>query len=174
MEMGSELSKTDDIDQDDEGNDDCEQKSCQLGARQYKHPIAIHAGKPKNGLKEALRAGIGKIKRLSLCETTLEKATKSYGIDLVRFTQKNILRVYPKWTRVTSSNFNPLTGWMHEAQMVAFNLQVRMRCFLQGNSVDGFSGSKSFLIMSCGVYVGICEAKGLRCNERDSICVTKQ
>ncbi|XP_028125434.1 phosphoinositide phospholipase C 2-like isoform X3 [Camellia sinensis] len=115
----------DDIDQDDEGNDDCEQKSCQLGARQYKHPIAIHAGKPKNGLKEALRAGIGKIKRLSLCETTLEKATKSYGIDLVRFTQKNILRVYPKWTRVTSSNFNPLTGWMHEAQMVAFNLQVR-------------------------------------------------
>ncbi|GMP69295.1 hypothetical protein CsSME_00028612 [Camellia sinensis var. sinensis] len=46
-------------------------------------------------MKEALRAGIGKIKRLSLSETTLEKATKSYGIDLVRFTQKNIMRVYP-------------------------------------------------------------------------------
>ncbi|THF99000.1 hypothetical protein TEA_030178 [Camellia sinensis var. sinensis] len=64
----------DDTDQDDEGSDDCEQKSCQLGARQYKHLIAIHAGKPKNELKEALRAGIGKIKCLSLSETTLEKA----------------------------------------------------------------------------------------------------
>ncbi|KAF5960569.1 hypothetical protein HYC85_001778 [Camellia sinensis] len=103
MEMGSELSKTgptekdssseavsgkespdlaveldpddkDDTDQDDEGSDDCEQKSCQLGARQYKHLIAIHAGKPKNELKEALRAGIGKIKCLSLSETTPEKA----------------------------------------------------------------------------------------------------
>ncbi|GMP47323.1 hypothetical protein CsSME_00015111 [Camellia sinensis var. sinensis] len=71
-------------DRDDEGSDGCEQKSCQLGARQYKHLIAIHAGKPKNGLKEALRAGIGKIKRLSLSETTLEKAAESYGIDLVR------------------------------------------------------------------------------------------
>lgn len=41
-----------------------------------------------------------------------------------RFTQKNILRVYPKGTRFNSSNYNPLLGWMHGAQMVAFNMQV--------------------------------------------------
>lgn len=41
-----------------------------------------------------------------------------------RFTQKNILRVYPKGTRVNSSNFKPLAAWMHGAQMVAFNMQV--------------------------------------------------
>lgn len=41
-----------------------------------------------------------------------------------RFTQRNILRVFPKGTRVTSSNFKPMTGWMHGAQMVAFNMQV--------------------------------------------------
>ncbi|XP_028126047.1 phosphoinositide phospholipase C 2-like [Camellia sinensis] len=98
-------------DRDDEGSDGCEQKSCQLGARQYKHLIAIHVGKPKNGLKEALRAGIGKIKRLSLSETTLEKAAESYGIDLVRFTQKNILRVYPKGTRVSIPKAN-FISWL--------------------------------------------------------------
>jgi hypothetical protein len=43
---------------------------------------------------------------------------------LYRFTQRNILRVYPKGTRVNSSNYNPLIGWMHGAQMVAFNMQV--------------------------------------------------
>jgi len=41
-----------------------------------------------------------------------------------RFTQRNILRVYPKGTRIDSSNYNPLIGWMHGAQMVAFNMQV--------------------------------------------------
>lgn len=34
------------------------------------------------------------------------------------------MRVYPKATRIDSSNFNPLVGWMHGAQMVAFNMQV--------------------------------------------------
>lgn len=34
------------------------------------------------------------------------------------------MRIYPKGTRVTSSNYNPLPGWMHGAQMVALNMQV--------------------------------------------------
>ncbi|CAL5407477.1 unnamed protein product [Camellia sinensis] len=149
---------SDDTDQDDEGSDGCEQKSCQLGARQYKHLIAIHAGKPKNGLKEALRAGIEKIKRLSLSETALEKAAESYGTDLVRFTQKNFLRVYPKATRVTSSNFNPLTAWMHGAQMVAFNLQMlvygygKSLCLMHGmfrsNGECGYVKKPDFLMMN--------------------------
>lgn len=42
-----------------------------------------------------------------------------------RFTQRNLLRIYPKGTRVTSSNYNPFLGWVHGAQMVAFNMQVR-------------------------------------------------
>ena len=41
-----------------------------------------------------------------------------------RFTQKNILRIYPKQTRLNSSNYSPFVGWMHGAQMVAFNMQV--------------------------------------------------
>ena len=43
-----------------------------------------------------------------------------------RFTQRNLLRIYPKGTRIGSSNYNPLVGWMHGAQMVALNMQVRL------------------------------------------------
>jgi hypothetical protein len=40
------------------------------------------------------------------------------------FTHRNMLRIYPKGTRFNSSNYNPFLGWVHGAQMVAFNMQV--------------------------------------------------
>ncbi|KMT18205.1 hypothetical protein BVRB_2g023760 [Beta vulgaris subsp. vulgaris] len=112
-------------DQDDE---DCDtgsesSKSGQLVSPQYKRLIAIHAGKPKNGLRESLRTGLDKLRRLSLSEQALERAASNYAPDVVRFTQKNFLRIYPKGTRIRSSNYEPLVGWMHGAQMVAFNMQ---------------------------------------------------
>ena len=36
------------------------------------------------------------------------------------------MRVYPKGIRFDSSNYNPLIAWTHGAQMVAFNMQVRI------------------------------------------------
>ncbi|KAG8380820.1 hypothetical protein BUALT_Bualt06G0056200 [Buddleja alternifolia] len=109
-------------DSDDEESD--QQKSGNLGASEYKRLIAIHAGNTKHvGLRRSLRTKIDRFKRLSVSEQGLEKAAELYTTDVVRFTQKNILRVYPKGTRVTSSNFRPINGWMHGAQMVAFNMQ---------------------------------------------------
>lgn len=55
-----------------------------LGPPQYKHLIAIHAGKPKKGLREALRGGIDKVERLSMSEKELQRAATYYGTDLVR------------------------------------------------------------------------------------------
>jgi phosphatidylinositol phospholipase C delta len=103
-------------------------EECEFGLQSqpsvaYESLIAIHAGKPKGGLKEALKVEIGKVRRLSLSEQALEKAAETHGVDVVRFTQQNILRVYPKGTRFNSSNYKPLVGWMHGAQMVAFNMQ---------------------------------------------------
>ncbi|CAI9298025.1 unnamed protein product [Lactuca saligna] len=89
----------------------------------YKQLIAIHAGKPKGGLKDALKVENDEVRRLSLVEQALEKAVENHGHDVVRFSQKNILRIYPKGTRITSSNYKPLIGWLHGAQMVAFNMQ---------------------------------------------------
>ncbi|CAN4085166.1 unnamed protein product [Withania somnifera] len=110
-------------DQDDEDNDTSNNQSSQPGAPHYKRLIAIRAGKAKHGVKHALTDETIKFNRLSLDEQALEKAAANHGKDLIRFTQRNILRVFPKGTRVTSSNFKPMTGWMNGAQMVAFNMQ---------------------------------------------------
>ncbi|XP_077217409.1 phosphoinositide phospholipase C 2-like isoform X2 [Tasmannia lanceolata] len=108
---------------DEENHEDGDHKLHQRLAPEYKQLIAIHAGKQKGGVKDWLKVDPSKVKRLSLSEVELEKIAITYGTDLVRFTQRNLLRVYPKGTRVNSSNYNPLIGWMHGAQMVAFNMQ---------------------------------------------------
>lgn len=114
----------DDLDgNDDDDDDDDEDKSKINAPPQYKHLIAIHAGKPKGGITECLKVDPDKVRRLSLSEEQLEKAVEKYAKQIVRFTQHNLLRIYPKGTRVTSSNYNPLVGWSHGAQMVAFNMQ---------------------------------------------------
>ncbi|GLJ37867.1 hypothetical protein SUGI_0770380 [Cryptomeria japonica] len=93
-------------------------------APEYKRLITIRAGKPKGGsLKDAIKVDEKQVRRVSLSEPQLEKAASSHSSHLVRFTQKNILRVYPKGTRVDSSNYNPLIAWFHGAQMVALNMQ---------------------------------------------------
>ncbi|XP_050387700.1 phosphoinositide phospholipase C 2-like isoform X2 [Argentina anserina] len=117
IELDEEESK------EEEDVEDVESKSPQNVAPEYKRLIAIHAGKPKGGLSECLKVDPNKVRRLSLSEQQLEKASDTYGKDIVRFTQRNILRVYPKGIRVDSSNYNPMIGWSHGAQMVAFNMQ---------------------------------------------------
>ncbi|KAH6769102.1 phospholipase C 2 [Perilla frutescens var. frutescens] len=95
----------------------------QSTAPEYRRLIAIHAGKGKGGMQDWLRVDPNKVRRLSLSEQELEKAVITQAHDIVRFTQRNLLRVYPKGIRFDSSNYNPLIGWMHGAQMVALNMQ---------------------------------------------------
>ncbi|KAG6758224.1 hypothetical protein POTOM_038562 [Populus tomentosa] len=123
-------------------------------APEYKRLIAIPAGKPKGGLEECLKVDPDKARRLSLSEQQLENAAETHGKEIVRFTQRNILRVYPKGIRVNSSNYNPLIGWMHGAQMVAFNMQGygRSLWIMQGmfraNGGCGFVKKPDFLLKS--------------------------
>ncbi|XP_054818300.1 phosphoinositide phospholipase C 2-like [Prosopis cineraria] len=90
---------------------------------EYRNLIAIHAGKPKGSVEHWLLTGQSRVRRVSLSEQELEDIANTYGKDLVRFTQNNLLRIYPKGTRLDSSNYNPMIGWSHGAQMVAFNMQ---------------------------------------------------
>ncbi|KAF3433437.1 hypothetical protein FNV43_RR24539 [Rhamnella rubrinervis] len=108
---------------DEEDHDVGDPKCQQTEPPEYKGLIAIHAGKPKGGLNECLKVDPDKVRRLSLSEQQLEKAIETHGKEIVRFTQRNILRIYPKGIRFDSSNYNPMIGWMHGAQMVAFNMQ---------------------------------------------------
>lgn len=67
-----------------EETDECESEVCLPGPA-YKRLIAIHAGKPKGGLKEALKIEVEKVRRLSLSEQALEKAAEFHGTDVVRY-----------------------------------------------------------------------------------------
>ncbi|XP_058787600.1 phosphoinositide phospholipase C 2-like isoform X2 [Vicia villosa] len=142
----------DEDDLNEEEDSDEEEKPRQNVSDEYRRLIAIHAGKPKGGLVEGLKVDPDKVRRLSLSESQLEKAAETYGKEIVRFTQRNILRVYPKGTRITSSNYNPLIGWMHGAQMVAFNMQGygRSLWLMQGmfkaNGGCGFVKKPDFLL----------------------------
>ncbi|MED6192290.1 hypothetical protein PIB30_008815 [Stylosanthes scabra] len=95
---------------------------CDNKSPDYKSLITIQNRKLKGSLKDKLNPD-GELRRLSWSEKTLLKALESHGTDIVRFTQKNILRVYPSAMRVKSTNFKPHIGWIYGAQMVAFNMQ---------------------------------------------------
>ncbi|KAG8390112.1 hypothetical protein BUALT_Bualt01G0049700 [Buddleja alternifolia] len=149
--------KDDDLDgEGDEDDEDEEEdpKSEQNAAPEYKRLIAIHAGKGKGGMQDWLRVDPDKVRRLSLSEQELEKAIDTYGKDIVRFTQRNLLRVYPKGIRFDSSNYNPLIGWMHGAQMVAFNMQGYgrslwlMHGMFKANGGCGYVKKPDFLLKS--------------------------
>ncbi|XVE99760.1 hypothetical protein REPUB_Repub03eG0228800 [Reevesia pubescens] len=147
-----------DLDEDDEEDLEDGDKSQHNQAPEYKRLIAIHAGKPKGGLEECLRVDPDKVRRLSLSEQQLEKASETHGKQIVRFTQRNILRVYPKGIRFDSSNYNPLIGWTHGAQMVAFNMQGHgrslwlMHGMFKTNGGCGYVKKPDFLLNSNEVF----------------------
>ncbi|WOL08486.1 phosphoinositide phospholipase C 2-like [Canna indica] len=144
----------DDEDDMDDGNsdDNDDQKVRQNPPLEYKRLITIRAGKPKGHISEALKDDPDKVRRLSLSEQELEKAAATHGADLIRFTQRNLLRIYPKGTRFNSSNYNPFVGWIHGAQMVAFNMQGYgrslwlMHGFYKANGGCGYIKKPDFLM----------------------------
>ncbi|KAL2500503.1 Phosphoinositide phospholipase C 2 [Forsythia ovata] len=138
--------------QDEEDQQDENHSLQQNAAPEYKKLIAIRAEKMKGGIKAWVRVDSQKAHRVSLNEEKLENAVKTHGTDIVRFTQRNLMRVYPKASRIDSSNFNPLNGWMHGAQMVAFNMQGHgrslwlMQGMFRANGGCGYVKKPEFLL----------------------------
>lgn len=122
-------------------------------APEYKRLITIRAGKPKGvSLKDAIKVDGKQVKRVSLSEPQLQKVARSHPTHVVRFTHKNFLRIYPKGIRIDSSNYNPLVGWTHGAQMVASNMQGYGRQlwlvhgFFRANGGCGYVKKPDFLL----------------------------
>lgn len=145
----SEKSEDEHVDHDSENDSDG--NSMHEKPPEYKNLITI-PGVPRGEVKESLKVDPNKVCRLSWSEQTLAKATTSYATDIVRFTQKNILRIFPKLTRFNSSNYDPLTGWMHGAQMVALNMQGHgkplwfMHGMFKANGGCGYVKKPEFLL----------------------------
>ena len=61
----------------------------------------------------------------SLSENTANKMFKRDGmIDLIKHNRTHLVRVYPKGTRVSSTNFVPQQYWSAGIQLVALNWQT--------------------------------------------------
>ncbi|KAI8574019.1 hypothetical protein RHMOL_Rhmol01G0321300 [Rhododendron molle] len=119
---GSAVKDGIEVDDEDESDEEEDPQDEDVQA-EYRSLIAIHAGKLKGGTVNWFVNDPAKVRRLSLSEQDLENAVKTHATDIVRFTQRNLLRVYPKGIRFDSSNYDPFIGWAHGAQMVAFNMQ---------------------------------------------------
>ncbi|XVF69008.1 hypothetical protein PTKIN_Ptkin11bG0046400 [Pterospermum kingtungense] len=147
-DLSDNESVTNPLDEGEHVPDEDEEKA----VTQYRQIIAIHAGKLKGGLDNWLSDDPRKVRRLSLSEQELESAAKTHGTKIVRFTQRNLLRVFPKGTRLDSSNYNPFVGWMHGAQMVAFNMQGQgkhlwiMQGMFRANGRCGYVKKPDFLL----------------------------
>ncbi|KAH7549883.1 hypothetical protein JRO89_XS13G0099000 [Xanthoceras sorbifolium] len=148
--------ESDDNDKDQlDGGEFVEYVDEEKAAPEYRKLIAIHAMKLRGGLEKILRnIDPYQVSRLSMSEQQLENAVNNnLGADIVRFTQRNLLRVYPKGTRITSSNYNPFVGWEHGAQMVAFNMQgigkhLRiMQGMFRANGGCGYVKKPDFLLV---------------------------
>lgn len=121
---------------------------------EYKHLISIQARKRKGGIKEWFKSYPDKVQRISLNEEKFEKVLIAHGADIVRFTQNNLVRIFPKAIRFDSSNYNPLLGWMHGAQMVALNMQGHdrflwlMKGLFKANGGCGYVKKPDILLQS--------------------------
>ncbi|KAF9458895.1 1-phosphatidylinositol-4,5-bisphosphate phosphodiesterase 1 [Collybia nuda] len=60
----------------------------------------------------------------SLSENTANKLVKASMTDLVKHNQNHMVRIYPKGTRVNSTNYAPHRYWAAGAQVVAINWQT--------------------------------------------------
>lgn len=104
----------------DSGSDDDDSKK----NPQYARLITIRQVKPVKGTSTKDRLKVEEtVKRISLAESKLKDICEEFPEEVVKFTQRNILRVYPAGSRVDSSNYNPIIAWNHGAQMVAQNMQ---------------------------------------------------
>ncbi|KAF4532029.1 hypothetical protein B566_EDAN015008 [Ephemera danica] len=60
----------------------------------------------------------------SFAETAGLSAIKNNGIDFVNYNKRQMSRIYPKGTRVDSSNYMPQIFWNAGCQMVSLNFQT--------------------------------------------------
>jgi len=61
----------------------------------------------------------------SFVETKLDQISKSTEAhDMINYSKQQLARIYPKGTRVDSSNYSPISSWNIGCQLVALNCQT--------------------------------------------------
>ncbi|KAK1283358.1 Phosphoinositide phospholipase C 4 [Acorus calamus] len=126
---------------DEEDHDDDDPTSNKTTTPKYKRLITIHVGKPKGGLHEALREDPHKVRRLSLSEQELVKASKSHSMKLVEIDGVPADTILQK-TKIIEDNWIPV--WNEEftfplivPEFALLRIEV---CDYDPLEMDGFGG----------------------------------
>ncbi|XP_069391924.1 1-phosphatidylinositol 4,5-bisphosphate phosphodiesterase eta-2 [Paralichthys olivaceus] len=82
----------------------------------------------------------------SLNETVMNQILQLKPGELVRFNQRQLLRVYPSNYRVDSSNFNPQPYWNTGCHMVAMNYQTEGRMLELNRAKFSTNGNCGYIL----------------------------
>ncbi|KAM8916437.1 1-phosphatidylinositol 4,5-bisphosphate phosphodiesterase eta-2 [Spinachia spinachia] len=82
----------------------------------------------------------------SLNETVMNQILHLKPGELVRFNQRQLLRVYPSNYRVDSSNFNPQPYWNAGCHMVAMNYQTEGRMLEMNQAKFSSNGNCGYIL----------------------------
>ena len=72
----------------------------------------------------------------SLSENTANRLMKQSMVDLIKHNKNHLVRIYPKGTRIGSTNYEPHRYWSAGAQLVAINWQTFGACSLRMSIMD--------------------------------------
>ena len=84
-----------------------------------------------------------------MCSVTEPKAQNyclKLGGNIIAYTHRNMMRVYPNKTRTNSSNFDPLWAWGCGVQMVALNHQTPGRMMDLNRGVFKQNGNCGYVL----------------------------
>jgi hypothetical protein len=90
-----------------------------------------------------------KLKPYDMCSVTEPKAQNyclKLGGNIIAYTHRNMMRVYPNKTRTNSSNFDPLWAWGCGVQMVALNHQTPGRMMDLNRGVFKQNGNCGYVL----------------------------
>ncbi|KAF9558973.1 1-phosphatidylinositol-4,5-bisphosphate phosphodiesterase 1 [Agrocybe pediades] len=93
----------------------------------------------------------------SLSENAANRLLKASMQDLVKHTQTHLVRIYPKGTRVNSTNFEPNRYWAAGCQVVAINWQTFDRGYIINQAMFQRNGRSGY----------VRKPEALRCPEKD-------
>uniref|UniRef100_A0A8C5R5E3 1-phosphatidylinositol 4,5-bisphosphate phosphodiesterase n=1 Tax=Leptobrachium leishanense TaxID=445787 RepID=A0A8C5R5E3_9ANUR len=82
----------------------------------------------------------------SFVETKAYDLLTKFPVQFVEYNKRQMSRIYPKGTRMDSSNYMPQMFWNAGCQMVALNFQTMDVAMQQNMAVFEFNGSSGYLL----------------------------
>ncbi|XP_019490318.1 PREDICTED: 1-phosphatidylinositol 4,5-bisphosphate phosphodiesterase gamma-2 [Hipposideros armiger] len=82
----------------------------------------------------------------SFVETKADSVVRQKPIELLKYNQKGLTRVYPKGQRVDSSNYDPFRLWLCGSQMVALNFQTADKYMQMNQALFSLNGRTGYVL----------------------------